>query len=270
MMKKIILMLVAAIALSSCTTKKLAYFTDIANVPSGSVAAGHPGLKIKSGDELFITVTSEVPEATVAYNLPLSNPGSMTGKMEIGSDVAIMTSQVKQQTYIVDKQGDINFPVLGKLHVAGMTTSQLTNDLTAKISKNVDDPYVRVELINFRVKVLGDVTKPDSYDVKGENITVLDALAMAGDMTPYGRRDNVMVIRQDGDKTNYERLDLSDSKSLTSPYFYLQQNDVVYVEPSKGRLSQAESQNNAYKINVISAIVSGVSVLTSLIIAITR
>ncbi len=269
-MKKILLMLVAVVILSSCSTKKLAYFTDISEMPAGSITAGHPGLKIKPGDELFITVTSEVPEATVAYNLPLSNPGSMTGKMEIGSDVAIMTSQVKQQTYIVDRQGDISFPVLGRIHVEGMTTGQLTAELTNRISQNVDDPYVRVELINFRVKVLGDVTKPDSYDVKGETMTVLDALAMAGDMTPYGRRDNVLVIRQNGDQTTYERLDLRDSKAITSPYFYLQQNDVVYVEPSKGRLSQADSQNNAYKINVISAIVSGVSVISSLIIAITR
>lgn len=201
-----------------------------------------------------------VPEATAPYNIPLSNPATR-GNLQA-------YTQATQQTYIVNKDGDIKFPMLGTIHVAGMTTTELTSYLTQRIAKDVEDPYVRVELMNFRVNVLGEVSKPGAKTVQRERYSVLDALADAGDLTPYGERSNILLIREVDGKKEYHRLNINEASILTSPYFYLQQNDVLYVEPNAVRKDNAEyNQNNAFKVSVVSAIVSACSVVASLVIA---
>ena len=180
----------------------------------------------------------------------------------------INTTTTQQQTYIVDKRGDIIFPILGKIHVGGLTTVELADELTRRISADIENPYVRVQLLNFKVNVMGEVEKPGRYEFPSERVTVLDALATAGDMTPYGKRGNVTVWREEDGVVTYHKLDLNDSKTNSSPYFFLKQNDVVYVEPSDARAGQADyNQNNSFKVSVVSAIVSGVSVITTLVIA---
>ena len=139
-----------------------------------------------------------------------------------------------------------------------------------RISETVDDPIVRVQLVDFRVNVLGEVKKPGAVLVNKERYSILDALADANDLTEYGERSNVLLIREIDGKRIYQRLNLNSSDILTSPYFYLQQNDVVYVEPNEIRRENAKyNQNNAYKISVVSTIVSACSVIASLIIALT-
>ena len=134
--------------------------------------------------------------------------------------------------------------------------------------KDVEAPYVRVELMNFNVNVMGEVQTPGRYNFETERVSVLDALAKAGDMSVFGKRHNVTVWREEDGVVTYHKLNLNDSKAYSSPYFYLKQNDVLYVEPSESRAGQADyNQNNSYKVSVISAIVSGVSVITSLVIA---
>ena len=265
-MKKCVLYVVAivAIAFSSCTTytTSLPYFEDIRDSVSGEFVQGDYGIKIIPDDELLITVTSMVPTATAMYNLTMSNPAMR--------DDVLAPTQPQQQTYIVDVNGDIQFPVLGKLHVAGLSTQELTKELERLISKDVQDPIVRVQLVNFRINVLGEVKKPGAISVKKERYSILDALADAGDLTEYGERSNVMLIREVGGKRIYQRLNLNKSEVLSSPYFYLQQNDVVYVEPNEIRRENAKyNQNNSYKISVVSTIVSACSVIASLIIALT-
>ena len=159
-------------------------------------------------------------------------------------------------------------PVLGKVHVAGKTTDEITDYLTEQIAKDVTDPYVSVRLHTFKVNVLGEVETPGVVAVKTERFSVLDALAAANDMTEYGKRDNVLIIREENGLKKYVRLNLNDVKVLESPYFYLQQNDVVYVEPNKIRKANSKfNQNNSYKLSVVSTIVSACSVIASLIIA---
>ena len=179
-----------------------------------------------------------------------------------------MLFRSKLQTYLVDKQGYINFPVLGKLKVVGKSTDEIKAMLEEQIGKDVENPYVRVQLANFKVNVLGEVNRPGSLSVTTERFSVLDALANAGDLTEYGNRANVLVIREEGGVRQYHRMNLNDAAILSSPYFYLQQNDVVYVEPNKIRQDNSKyNQNNAYKLSVISTIVSACSVVASLIIA---
>ncbi|MBQ2046348.1 MAG: polysaccharide biosynthesis/export family protein [Muribaculaceae bacterium] len=265
-MRKIItnisLLLLSIVAVSSCSSYKtsLPYFEDIRDSISGEFNQGDYGIKIIPDDELLITVTSMVPEATAMYNLSLSNPATRDGVLK--------STQPQQQTYIVDVNGDIQFPVLGKLRVAGMSTQELTQELTSRISKDVDNPVVRVQLVNFRINVLGEVKHPGAISVNKERYSILDALADAGDLTEYGERSNVLLIREIDGKRIFQRMNLNSSTLLTSPYFYLQQNDVVYVEPNEIRRENAKyNQNNSYKISVVSTIVSACSVIASLVIA---
>lgn len=265
-MKKNLLYLTAlfAILVSSCSTynTSLPYFEDIKNAQSGEFAQGSYAIKIVPDDELLITVTSNVPSAASMYNIPLSNPAIRAA--------ITTTTQPQQQTYIVDTNGNIQFPVLGTIHVAGLSTEELKDLLLKRISETVEDPIVRVQLVNFRVNVLGEVKKPGAVLVNKERYSILDALADANDLTEYGERSNVLLIREIDGKRIYQRLNLNSSDILTSPYFYLQQNDVVYVEPNEIRRENAKyNQNNAYKISVVSTIVSACSVIASLIIALT-
>lgn len=249
---------------TSCSSSKtsLTYFEDIKNQTDGVIPVGDYKIKIVPDDELMITVNSLVPTATAEYNLPLVNPSQRAN--------ASVNVQPMQQTYLVDDEGDIVFPVLGKLHVEGMTVQELTKYLEGRISADVENPIVRVELLSFRVNVLGEVNAPGVKQVKNQRFTLLDALAAAGDLTPYGERENVLLIREEKGKVAYHHFNLNDSKTLESPYFYLQQNDVVVVEPNKIQKDNSKyNQFNAYKVSVISTVVSAASVIASLVIALT-
>ncbi len=256
-------LLVGAVGLGSCSSTKtrLPYFEDISTIAEGEI----PGqvqynVIIRPSDELLITVNSMIPEATAIYNLPLANIAKIA---EIPN-----VSQNQYQTYRVTTDGNINFPVLGKIHVEGLTTEQLAEQLTERISKDAESPVVRVELVNFHVNVLGEVNNPGLQQVKSQRYSVIDALAAAGDLTEYGERSNVLIVREEEGKKTYHHINLNDSKSLESPYFYLQQNDWVYVTPNKIRQDNSKyNQYNSYKISVISTVVSACSVVASLVIA---
>lgn len=264
------LIFICCMALISCTGAKqtLPYFENLKDVNSGKLGHSDFNIRIVPDDELLITVNSENPEATYQYNLPLTNPGGTT----ISENIKNVSTQQQIQTYIVNKQGDITFPILGKIHVEGMTMDDLAEYLTKRISQDVNNPIVRVSMANFKVNVLGEVKEPQTILVKSERFSVLDALAGAGDMTEYGLRDNVIVIRElPGGEKEFRRLNLQDASVVTDPYFYLQQNDVVYVEPNSIRKSNSKyNQNNSFKLSVISTIVSAISVIASLTIALTK
>ena len=263
-MKKITLFLCAlGMLFASCSTQKptLTVFKDLVDAQAaGSLPLVEQEIKIRPQDELYINVTSTEPSATAPYNLPMSNPAT--------KDAMLMSATPRQQTYIVNSEGDITFPELGKIHVAGLTTLQIAELLTRRIGEEVKDPLVRVELMNFTVDVIGEVRKPAKIKVDPERFTILDALASAEHMTEYGDRTNVLVIRENNGKAEYHTLDLTKSDVVTSPYYYLQQNDVVMVAPTKTRESNSRyDTNNSYRMQVVSTIVSASSVIASLVIA---
>lgn len=265
-MKKLNHLLLLAVLLLACSCNSakptLSMFNDFEEAGSGTVDLADYELKIRPQDELVITVNSTDAYASAPYNLPFANPAMADGLTS--------TTSPRQQTYIVDAKGDITFPILGKLHVAGLTTTQLTEMLTARIAEDVKDPMVNVTLVNFTVNVVGEVAKPARIPVSNQRFTILDALASAGHMTEYGDRSNVLVIRENNGKAEYHKIDLTKSDVTSSPYYYLQQNDVVMVQPTSVRESNARyDTNNSYKMQVVSAIVSGASVIASLIIALT-
>ena len=250
---------------ASCGSTKevptLAYFQNLKDsVGTLPDNVSNYKIKIQPDDELIITITSSNPEATVIYNLPLGNP-SVKGNINA-------TQSPRIQTHIVDRNGMIQLPVLGEIQAAGLSTKELEAVIKNRVSEHVKDPFVRVEMINFTVNVMGEVRAPQRIVVGKERFSVLDALAAAGDLTEYGKRDNVLVIRTENGKSTYHRLNLTDGSIYASPYFYLQQNDVVYVEPNDIKIDNSKyNQFSAFKLSQLSTIVSLASVVASLVIA---
>ncbi len=268
MKSRLLIVLIATATLLSCTSTKdntLAYFKNLGDTTSGTLpnAQGNYPVRLQPDDELVISVTSAVPEATAAYNVPMNNPATR------GSILA--TTQPRSQTYLVDQEGYIMMPVLGRVMVGGKTTAEVADHIKSLVARDVKDPFVRVEVVNFVIDVLGEVRNPHRVVTGHQYFTVLDALAACGDLTEFGRRDHVYVIRTENDQRTYHRLDLTSTDVFASPYFYMRQNDVVYVEPNQIRIDNSKyNQNNAFKLSVISTIVSSVSVIASLVIALTR
>ena len=268
MKSRFLIMMIAAATLLSCTSTKdntLAYFRDLEKAPEGTLPnpQGNYPIRIQPDDELVISVTSSVPQATAAYNMPMDNPATRNALLSV--------TQPRTQTYIVDEHGYIMMPVLGRVQVGGKTIPEITEMVTGMIAKDVKDPFVRVDIVNFGIDVLGEVKNPHRVVTGQQYYTVLDALAACGDLTEFGKRDRVYVIRTEDGKRNYHRLNLNSSDVFNSPYFYMRQNDVVYVEPNEIRIDNSKyNQNNAFKLSVISTIVSSVSVIASLVIALTR
>lgn len=259
---KYVLAALVLTAVCSCKTQNdLTYMADISGTSVAQLATAKNDITIEPEDELMITVTAEVPAVVARYNRPAISSQN-------GVKTEVVSGQT-MQTYIVDRSGDIDFPVLGKIHVAGLTTTRLRDYLLKQIEKDVKDPVVSVRLVNFKVNVLGEVDEPKVVESKRERLTLFDALAACGDLTEYGRRDAVAVIRENPDGTStYATLNLADSKITSSPYFVLKQNDVVYVAPNDIKQSNSKyNQNNGFKLSVISTVISGISVIASLVIA---
>ncbi|WP_282638520.1 polysaccharide biosynthesis/export family protein [Sphingobacterium thalpophilum] len=209
--------------------------------------------RIQANDILTVVVTAADPKVTAPFN-PVSNT---TNANMAQADIAL------RPTYTVDGNGNIILPILGKVQVAGLTRIEAIEKIRSELEKYIKDPGVNISFNNFRVSVLGEVAQPGSFIVPSERVTVLEALGMAGDMTIRGLRQNVLIIREkDGAKTMH-RLDLTKKSTLNSPYYYLAQNDVIYVEPNKPQMNNSKLGNNTNVIiSVASLIITVISVLT--------
>ncbi|MFD2905877.1 polysaccharide biosynthesis/export family protein [Sphingobacterium anhuiense] len=210
--------------------------------------------KIQNNDILTIVVTAADPKVTAPFN-PVSS--MTTSNMTQSVDMAL------RPTYTVDNKGEITLPMLGKVHVAGLTRVEAIEKIRNELSQYIKDPGVNMNFNNFRVSVLGEVAKPGSFTLPSERVTVLEALSMAGDLTIRGVRHNVLLIREiDGQKTMH-RLDLTQQNTLNSPYYYLAQNDVIYVEPNKSQINNSKlGANSNIIISIASLLITVISVLT--------
>ncbi len=270
---KFIIGLGIAAMLGSCSSGKtvLPYFTDLP--AEGSVEAGDYSLKICPDDELLINVSAADPEAIEDYTVPYQHPRVRdfnTTKSNQQESVVLQRrrSNLTYQTYVVSKDGFINFPVLGRIHVEGMSLSGLSDYLVEKISEKVINPMVTVELVNFHVNVTGEVAHPGVQLVNQERYSIMDAIAAAGDLTQFGERNNVLLIRETDGRREYHRLNLNSKELLESPYYYLKQNDIIYVEPNSVRQANARSdQERQFRLSMTSVVVSAASVIASLAIA---
>jgi len=181
---------------------------------------------IQSGDILQVTVSTIDKDISLLFNPITAINGS-----------TVNTTNPISQGYLVDKNGDIELPLIGKVSVKGKTTSQINDIIKAELDKTIKNAFVATRLLNFRVSVLGDVAHPGSFNIPNERVSLLDALSMAGDLNITANREDVMLIRETEGKKKYVSINLNDSKVLSSPYFYLTNNDVIYVRPGKNRVT---------------------------------
>ncbi|HET7002054.1 MAG TPA: polysaccharide biosynthesis/export family protein [Puia sp.] len=241
---------------TSCSTKKVIYFDGVKDVTIKSKFPPNIESLIQINDLLSITVSSANPAASAIFNAPNESTPTTTSAT-FGNTLTI--------GYLVNLNGDILFPVLGKIHAEGLTKSQLQALLTKQLveTKQLIDPIVTIRQLNFRVSVLGEVAKPGVYTTPNEKISLLEALSFAGDITIYGKKDNVMLVREDekGDKL-IVRIDLTSSSLFTSPYYYLKSNDVIYVEPNQNREKKERfAQVTPIILSVVSLLIITISAI---------
>ncbi|MCE8443746.1 polysaccharide biosynthesis/export family protein [Phocaeicola dorei] len=241
---KLTLFALVSLLLCSCSAyKKVPYlqgseYLDMANVKTPLYDA-----HIMPKDLLTITVNTSDPDAAIPFNLTVATPITANSKN--------LTSQPSLQQYLVDNNGNIDFPVLGTLHIGGLTKSQAENMIKEKLKTYIkEDPIVNVRMANYKISVMGEVASPGTFTITNEKVNIMEALAMAGDMTVYGQRDKVK---------------LNDADIIVSPYYYLQQNDVVYVTPNKTKAKNAGISNSTtIWFSVVGTLVSLVSLIVTI------
>lgn len=237
--------LFAVWATFSCSApSQVTYFQDLRPGESEQKVVAATEIKVRPGDKLSIIVNSRDPQLTQLFNLPYV--GQQIGQ---GSVTANATSGNSQGVsgYTVDEKGMIDFPVLGKIEIAGKNREEIASFIKEELlSKNlVKDPVVTVEYMNLCISVLGEVAAPGRYSIDRDKVTVLDAISMAGDLTIYGKREKVLVLREENGVQHVYGINLCSAEHLyTSPVYYLRQNDVVYVEPNNVRARQATVNGN--------------------------
>lgn len=271
-MKKILFTLAAILILSGCSSYERVTYVQNAGTPVSLVSQQKtkiPDVLLKTGDLLTITINSTNPEAAMPFNLPLIPSGVGVKNYNIGSS-SLSGSGGSLQNYLVDVEGKIFFPIIGEVYVAGMTKTELSDLLQSRIypAYLTEKPIVLIRFANFKVSVLGEVSRPGMLNINNERLSIFEAIAQAGDLTIYGRRDNVLLVRENefGERVSL-RLDLRDQRLINSEYYYLQQNDVLYVQPNpqKSRstfIGVAESMS----LSVVSTLIS----ITTLVVTLVR
>jgi polysaccharide export outer membrane protein len=270
-MRKFAYILAVLVVFASCKApQKVIYMQQAGTRVAGDSAVNIaiPDPIIKTGDVLLITVNTNTPEAAMPFNLPLIPTGGTASSYNMGGGSNISYG-LSMQNYLVDSEGYIIYPVVGKMKVAGMTKSALVQKIRSEIYPKYikEEPIILVRYGNFRISVLGEVARPGTFSIDNEKISLLEALALAGDMTIYGNRSEVLLIRENGSNRQTVRIDLRDKFLVNSTYFFLQQGDVIYVEPNKTKArSSFIGAAESISISVVSTLIS----LTTLIVSLAK
>ncbi len=245
--KKFVFFLIVAIILNSCaSTHDVVYFQNAKNLDTGvNTESFTPRFKIN--DIVSIYISTFDMEAASPFNL-------VKGSSEHGRPVDL--------DYLIDKDGNIDFPILGKLKLIGLTGEEAKAMIVAKLQDYLKDPIVNIRIKNFRITILGEVNKPGTYNISGERITIIEALGLAGDLKIKGKRENVLVIRDFNGAKTYTRVDLTNKDVMESAVYYLTQNDIVYVEPNKSAIVSSSLDNRAtIAISIASVLITSTVLL---------
>ena len=263
---KILSLILMVLAAVSCSTpKEISYFQDLQPGVTELTITDPVEIKVRPKDKLSILVNAQDPKLTNMFNLPIVS--QQIGQESMGSSG---TSR-GVSGYAVDTDGYINFPVLGKIRVEGMTREQIAEYLTGQLKEKelIKDPVVTVEFINLGVSVLGEVNNPGRIKIERDNMTILDAISEAGDLTIYGKREKVLVLRQENGRQRVYGVNLCSAEHIySSPVYYLQQNDVVYVEPNDTKSRQSTVNGNT--VRSTSFWISLASLITSIAVLIAK
>jgi polysaccharide export outer membrane protein len=257
LLKKTIPFLLVFLVFSCKPRKELVYYQNIDGLASSEKLNSYE-IKIQPDDLLMIIVSADDPESALPFNLTTISVPSTNGLNTYSR------GQESIQTYLVDSSGIIDFPVLGKLKVGGLSRSEVMQLLESKISKYIKNPIINIRLINFKVSVQGEVTLPGTYPISSDRVTLIEAISMAKDLTIYGKRDNILIIREINGVKSYNRVDITKADFINSPFYYLAQNDVVYVEPNKTRINGAAvGANTGVIISVTSLLITVITLIVT-------
>ena len=253
--------IIIAFALSACHSQKnIIYFQNIGengDVLNKAVKQYEP--KIMSGDMLSIVVSALDPASAALFNLPVVSYASPNSDQ--------LYSQAVLQTYLVNKDGSIDFPVLGKMKIGGLLKSEVISMLQTSLEPYLKNPIVNIKITNYKVSVLGEVTRPGAYNINNERVTFLEALALAGDLTIYGKRKNVLIFRENNNgEKKIAKIDLTTDEIFNTDYYYLQQNDIIYIEPNKTKSNTASyNQNRPVFVQAAATAISMVALIYSIV-----
>ena len=243
MKKRFLTLLLGIVLLTSCnTSKEIIYFQDIV-VNQPETISGARDITVQPKDQISIMVSSKDPQLAALFNLTRVQYRAGSTDLRTGSNNGEISG------YTLDDKGDIDFPIIGTLHIAGMTKSQIAALVKKRLMEEilVYDPVVTVEFMNLYFSVLGEVKTPGKYAITKDQITLLEAISMAGDLSIYGKRDAIFVIREENGERVTHWVDIRSKDLFNSPVYYLKQNDVVYVQPYKVRAGQGAIRENSVK-----------------------
>lgn len=248
---KISLLILIFALISSCASRKEVLYFQFDNINQENVNNNYSTI-FKADDLLQINVSSSDIEAVKPFNLSAVS-------YALSSDRVI--GEPTQQSYLIDNKGYIHFPLIGKIKMAGLTRDEaiemLKNKIYPDFISDFNDININIRITNFKVTILGDVLRPGSYIVPNERITILEAIALAGDLNITANRENILIQREEGDKKNVYKLDLLSSKIFNSDLYYLQQNDLIYVEPNKSAIQgHVKNPNSGLYVSTASIIIS--------------
>ncbi|HWV70261.1 MAG TPA: polysaccharide biosynthesis/export family protein [Pseudosphingobacterium sp.] len=246
----VVLITVICIGLVGCdTAKKIPYFQNLPDSTDTTVSqSAFAEPKIQSDDILSIIIQTVDPGASASVNQE-GIKGIAAGGQQISG-------------FLVDKNGEVELPIIGAVKLMGLTTYEARKVIKEKASKHFVNPNVQVRFANFKVTVIGEVNHPATYTVPNEKVSILDIIGMAGDLTIYGKRDNVLLIRETDKGKKMVRFNLNNSQLFDSPYYYLKQNDIVYVEPAKSKIASTDSA----KTRLLAIITSVASLVTIIVV----
>lgn len=258
LVKKIIFFLLVLLFFSCASRKDSVYYQNIDTLSAPEKQNSYE-IKIQADDLLTIIVSADDPETAIPFNLStISVPSAINGAA-MGA-----RGQESMQSYLVDASGTIDFPVLGKLKVGGLSRTEVMQLLETKIAKYIKNPIINLRLMNFKVSVQGEVTVPGTYTLASDRVTLIEAISMAKDLTVYGRRDNVLIIREVNGVKTFNRVDITKADFIHSPFYYLAQNDVVYVEPNKTKINGAAvGANTGVIISVTSLLITLITLIVT-------
>lgn len=256
LLKKTIPFLFVLLVFSCKPREEMVYYQNIDGLASPEKLNSYE-IKIQPDDLLMIIVAADDPESALPFNLStISIPSAYNAMASRGQET--------MQSYLVDASGSIDFPVLGKLKVGGLSRSEVMQLLKSQISKYIKNPIINIRLMNFKVSVQGEVTLPGTYSINSDRVTLIEAISMAKDLTIYGKRDNILIIRDVNGVKSYNRIDITKADFINSPFYYLAQNDVVYVEPNKTKINGAAvGANTGVIISITSLLITVITLIVT-------
>ncbi|WP_019037420.1 polysaccharide biosynthesis/export family protein [Psychroflexus tropicus] len=253
-MKKFVLLLFSFLLLSCASRKDIVYYQDIDQREFLSIEEINSHPKIQINDILSISTAALNPESVIPFSFNTGENNNQNRQVEL----------LKLTGYLVNSEGEINFPQLGKINVKGKTTQEVQTILEEKLSIYIKDPTVNIRIINYKFTIQGEVKQPGTFEIIEENMTLPQALGLAGDLTINARRDNIIIYRQEGEEREVKRIDLTQTDWMNTDYFFVKPNDIIYVEPNNPKVKSAGFVGN------VGTLLSVVSILFSTIVLLVR